>query len=82
MALSNAIFAVFIYFTYLSCLGHASDSSQRPEDRAALNLLAQVPEPGDIHELHGEPFCACYLQTLKSASRKKVGRFGSLDAFP
>ena len=83
----HAIFAVF-YLFFLPFLSRSPFTSRTPNkdqktEQLFYFLLVQFPSPGDIHELCGKRFCACYSQVLtKSASRKKWGIQVSLDGFP
>ena len=83
----HAIFAVF-YLFFLPVLSRSSFTSRTPNkdqktEQLFYFLLVQVPSPGDIHELRGKRFCACYSQALtKSASRKKWHVLVPLDGFP
>ena len=62
-----------IFLTWSSFTSRTPNKDQKTEQLFYV-LLVQVPSPGDIHELRGKCFCACYSQALtKSTSCKKWG---------
>ena len=76
----HAIFAVFLsIFLFLLVLSRPSFTYRTPnKDQKTEQLffqLVQVPSPGDIHELSGKRFCACYLQALTKVPRSKSRAF-------
>ena len=75
-------FAVFIYFSYLFYLGRPSLLGLQTKTRRKQLFsfpLVQALLPGDVHELHGEHFCACAIcKRSKKCLAQKVARFGSL----
>ena len=83
----HEIFAVFIFF-FIPVLSRPSFTSMTPDkdqkkDKHFYFPLIQAPSPGDVHELHGKCFCACYLQALKKVPRaKKWHVLVPLDRFP
>ena len=83
----HAIFAIFHLF-FLLVLSRPSFTSRTPNkdqktEQFFYVLLVQVIYPGDIHELCGNRFCACYSQALtKSASCKKEYVLVPLEGFP
>ena len=75
---SNACnFVVFIYFL-IPVLSRSYFTSRTPDrdqkiEQLFFFLLVQFPQPGDIHELHGERFCACHPQVLEKVPCAKSG---------
>ena len=65
----HAIFAAVFYIFFLPVLSRSPFTSRTPNkdqktEQLFYFLLVQVPSPGDIHELRGKRFCACYSQAL------------------
>ena len=87
MAHSSACTLCCFLSIFLSVLSRPSFTFRTPNKDQKIEqlfyfLLVQVLQPGDIHELHGNRFCACCLQALTKVPRAKVVHFGSLGWIP
>ena len=79
----------FLSIFFIPVLSRPSFTFRTPNKGQKIGQLfyhpmVQVPSPGDVHELHSECFCACYLQTLTKVPCAKSGMFwfAWTDQFP